>query len=1039
MRNCRQILQAVVTAMLGWLCLATASSAQNETPTAELVINTRGHTGGVSHIEMTGDGSRVVTIGEDRSIRVWDVATKQSVDQYWLPQGAHVHSTALSPDGQHFAIGLSYRAQEVGKTRSAYTYKIAIVNINTRSLLTFLNIPSGTTIRFINDNELVAVQNAVVGADIIANNNTANCNIHIIKHPFTKVDRTFSIQVKADRLMQVNTKLLEPVNDQSLYLHCQAIVKNEPTSKIFSSVHSEDIYELSCKNGAILRKMQSTIPQSYKGYVLRGGAFLPEYTAAYYAESVRIIANDPTFKNTTVYRAHILGALNQGKINPKFDAGAGKTKPKLDGEFEIGKVLLLNKRELIIPWSYSSNDKNFWGLSKVAADTGIVTVVLKRTGLLGEAPRVAIDKSGQSAAIAFDKVQGLETISLVDPEKTVCLSEPQKVRYELKWSTDGRQLAVVGDRSDTAAFHLEKLAVMPKDGATKFQGRLTSAENSSLSTTATRIWNLTFGDTQVRFLHGFFESQYHATLSSNGKYAFFAKFGSIGVIDSSEKTRSYPANVRATHYCNPLSGSARLHGILDLAPSPDDRFLIVHASNGVAHISQPDIVRTALSKVDSARYLAPLLNVFFSGNDWICWTNQGYYAASPGGEKLMGWTVNNGPDQLSAFHPAERFRASLYRPDIVRSVLEFGSVEKAVEVANKRAGIKKVIADIAEVLPPKVRIQTPSDPVVLLTSTGKLEIEAIAEPSPSNPVEALQLMVENRPYQGDKGLVRSGVSKMGKFTGRWNLELTQPGNYHIYVRAEGKLSNGASNVILVNYTPKSPSLAVRSRLHLLNIGVDDYPGDLKLKCAVNDARGIQTSLEKFAGPLYEIHSHSLLNGEATRGRILDKLALFQKDAAADDLVIVYYAGHGFRGSDKQFYLQPFAGRTDEAVKTCLSAKELRDAIVNIRSRKVVMIVDACHGGAPGELVRELADEGCGAGVLCAAADNEKAGERGQHGFFTLALMEALEGKSLPPLAKDRRVLLSDIPSYVVRRVRELSDERQNPVCLVTGQFALTRP
>src|SRR5262249_46166339 len=32
--------------------------------------------------------------------------------------------------------------------------------------------------------------------------------------------------------------------------------------------------------------------------------------------------------------------------------------------------------------------------------------------------------------------------------------------------------------------------------------------------------------------------------------------------------------------------------------------------------------------------------------EWIAWTPEGYYAASVGGERLMGWHVNNGTDKL---------------------------------------------------------------------------------------------------------------------------------------------------------------------------------------------------------------------------------------------------------------------------------------------------------------------------------------------------------------------------------------------------------
>ncbi len=42
----------------------------------------------------------------------------------------------------------------------------------------------------------------------------------------------------------------------------------------------------------------------------------------------------------------------------------------------------------------------------------------------------------------------------------------------------------------------------------------------------------------------------------------------------------------------------------------------------------------------------PLLSLYLHGEDWIAWTEQGYYAATPGGERLMGWKVDQGLGQM---------------------------------------------------------------------------------------------------------------------------------------------------------------------------------------------------------------------------------------------------------------------------------------------------------------------------------------------------------------------------------------------------------
>ena len=55
---------------------------------------------------------------------------------------------------------------------------------------------------------------------------------------------------------------------------------------------------------------------------------------------------------------------------------------------------------------------------------------------------------------------------------------------------------------------------------------------------------------------------------------------------------------------------------------------------------------------------------------WILWTPSGYYDASPGGEDLIGWHLNNGPDKAADFFPASRFRSTYYRPDVIDRVLK---------------------------------------------------------------------------------------------------------------------------------------------------------------------------------------------------------------------------------------------------------------------------------------------------------------------------------------------------------------------------------
>jgi hypothetical protein len=77
-----------------------------------------------------------------------------------------------------------------------------------------------------------------------------------------------------------------------------------------------------------------------------------------------------------------------------------------------------------------------------------------------------------------------------------------------------------------------------------------------------------------------------------------------------------------------------------------------------------------------------LLSLYVLGQDWVLWTPQGYYAASPKGERLIRWVVHHGIDRDVSVHPAVQFRERFYRPDIIRLVLDKGSVEEALAAAN---------------------------------------------------------------------------------------------------------------------------------------------------------------------------------------------------------------------------------------------------------------------------------------------------------------------------------------------------------------------
>jgi len=74
-----------------------------------------------------------------------------------------------------------------------------------------------------------------------------------------------------------------------------------------------------------------------------------------------------------------------------------------------------------------------------------------------------------------------------------------------------------------------------------------------------------------------------------------------------------------------------------------------------------------------------LLTLFHgSDNEWVAWTEIGYYTASPNGERMVGWYVEGEADQVTTTALREHF----HRPDIIAVLL--GNIHKAVALAVNR-------------------------------------------------------------------------------------------------------------------------------------------------------------------------------------------------------------------------------------------------------------------------------------------------------------------------------------------------------------------
>jgi WD40 repeat protein len=436
-----------------------------------------------------------------------------------------------------------------------------------------------------------------------------------------------------------------------------------------------------------------------------------------------------------------------------------------------------------------------------------------------------------------------------------------------------------------------------------------------------------------------------------------------------------------------------------------------------------------------------LMSLFFADRQWIAWTPQGYYSASPGGERLMGWHVADRPGRLAEFYPASQFRDSLYRPDILRRLLSEGSVAAALASISHRASTQEIIASVEQVLPPLVDITQPAaNP--FQTDQSQFAVRATARSRSEHPITALRLLLNGRPYEGLKGIevVPTDEPARDASNGEWTVELS-PGRHTLLVQAETVASKGLSAPLEVDVRPAAAETEqVRlPDLHVLAIGIQAYPAPLRLSYAANDARSIATTLQQVSKPLFrEIDVKLLTDQEATRRQILSGLSRLRRQMTQRDVAVFFFSGHGARDETGAFHLVPFDGDPNDLLSTGIVASQFKDALAAIPGR-VLVLLDACHAGAAGgdqrkavygmadDLIRDLATDDYGVIVMCSSMGREYSmeSELHQQGYFTVALLEALKGKA--DTNQDHLVYLTEIDAYLADRVKALTDGMQHPV------------
>jgi TPR repeat protein len=238
------------------------------------------------------------------------------------------------------------------------------------------------------------------------------------------------------------------------------------------------------------------------------------------------------------------------------------------------------------------------------------------------------------------------------------------------------------------------------------------------------------------------------------------------------------------------------------------------------------------------------------------------------------------------------------------------------------------------------------------------------------------------------------------------------------------------------------------------IGISQYadPKVGNLRYANRDARALYDFLLSDRAGLDGFKRENvrlLVDETATTHNIRAALREFLKGATADDVVYIYFAGHGAPDPDRldDLYLLAYDTKIDSIASTGVPMTDVSEATRRIRAQDLIVLVDACHSAGVGErggfrgpitndinrtFLTQLASAAPSYATITASEKAQLSQEDprwgGGHGVFTHYLLEGLNGAadSEGDGNNDQIVTLGELFEYVRRHVSRDTRSAQVP-------------
>jgi tetratricopeptide (TPR) repeat protein len=225
----------------------------------------------------------------------------------------------------------------------------------------------------------------------------------------------------------------------------------------------------------------------------------------------------------------------------------------------------------------------------------------------------------------------------------------------------------------------------------------------------------------------------------------------------------------------------------------------------------------------------------------------------------------------------------------------------------------------------------------------------------------------------------------------------------------------------------------------LLIGVSQYSSDLKaLPAAERDIEALKQVLQQpDVGGFTEVKA--IANPDLITMQ-LEIQRLFSRDRRRDDLLLLFFSGHGITDEQGWLYFATPHTSKEEVQATTVSAHFVQGVMNNCRAKRQILILDCCFSGAfaKGLQSKAVSDVdisaklgGEGRAVLTSSTSTQYSFEQdgSDLSIYTHYIVEGLESGSAD-LDHDGRVSVDELHKYASEKVREMTPSMTPKIFLV---------